>query len=207
MKKTVVLINLVLGTVLVLTIGSFGFLLKSNLSLQTSLKQRKEELEKTKVLFAHLKQLKNNSESLLLKEESLHRKVPKAENKPMGLIKDIFNMASQLGIMKITFDIKETGAQNSQMNAGSGADGGGHGGPAEAGQGETAQQGNNQDGTGPKAVDINMSCQATFSQLKEFLSKLSNLERIVAVEDLQIKRNKDILPYQNITLKLVAYVF
>jgi len=167
----------------ILLVVVFLWQFRVNLLLRRNLSEKKTEVEEAQYDSRRFKELKKQSDELKLKEELLDKRLPVGEKQPMGLIKKITLLAKARGLEKINFELKSESALEEKTK------------PAV----------NLEKNLIP--LYFEMKFETTFPRLLEFLKELTNLERIITVEKLDIKREKEILPNQKITLDLVAYVF
>ncbi len=214
MKKIEFAMNLSVLVLLILVIIGVISVFKNNLSLKDELKNKSSALRESEDLLKHLRELQKQEGNLKLQAEKINIKVPSNESKPFALIKEIFKFRGELGLRKMAFNLKDASSENKGQKGLSGQE-------MTKPQQETVPGGQKQEGGGqspsepsvqeqigaPKPVYLDMSFEATFQQLNVFLERLMNYKRLLSVENLKIEREKDILPYQKISLKLVAYSF
>jgi hypothetical protein len=185
MKKLVPLITgLGMGLLALLAVFIFILQLRSNSALNKDLSSKKAELKDIQSASRKMEDLERKSQDLKQKENRMLRRVVVGDTQPLGLIKAITGSASKMGLRKISFDLKTA-------SSGSGKDK--KAAPAA--------------GAGPQPVHFVMKFNATFPQALKFIKELYGLERIVSVEGIEMSRNKEILPYQSVTLNLAAYYF
>lgn len=186
MKKRFPL-NVITLILLILFISFFLWQLKINLRIKQIRTEKSDELKKTEAEGRRLEQLKEQSQDLKQKEDSLYQIIPLNEKQPLGLIKQLISLGSEIGLKKVTFRTKE-----------------------KKGLREGQFFGSSQTQPKPSPFQplyLEMNSEGTFLQLLDFLARLNNLERIVYVNALEIKRSKEILPYQKFFLQLITYTF
>jgi len=167
---------------LALLLAFFLWLLKDNFALRETWKQKKQELEEAQAASRRLEALERQSQELKQKENTLYNRIPLGEKQPFGLIKKLINLGGQIGLREMNISLKEKEeSQIGQASAGA---------PA-----------------GPKAVHLQMNVVGTFRQLLDFLKKIYQLERVVNVSLIEVKRSEKLLPYQKISLELIVYTF
>jgi Tfp pilus assembly protein PilO len=166
----------------VLVFVVFLWQLRANSIFRRNLSAKKKEVKETQQANRRFEELKKQSDELKLKEELLEKRLPIGEKQPMGLIKKITLLARARGLEKINFQIKSKSSLEETKSAVALA----------------------KDLT---PLYFEMEFETTFPALLEFLKELANLERVIAVEKMDIKREKEILPNQKITLSLITYTF
>lgn len=215
MKKIALTINLSILIILLGIVLFFSWQLKNNIDLKKELAKKTELLKETETASRHIKELEVQSKDLKQKAEALYKRMSVDEKTPFSLIKVLINIGGEIGLRKITFSVKEESMdENDKLSLTSEVPG--HesalskGGPMQepaqsVGTPTLAVSGVAQ--IGPKPLYLEMNFEGTFLQLLDFLKKLNNLERIVAVSAIEIKRSEEVLPYQKISLQLITYTF
>lgn len=218
MKKTILFINLTLAAILTLLVLFFFWKLHSNSLLKQGLEAKRRELKEAHSHIRQLEKLERERQGLIQKEESLNKMAPAGEKQPLGLIKTLIAIGSEIGIKNATFNIeeeegkKQTGVSTGQT---SGAEAPNlqedlsENVPYQTGQAPmlptTQTSANLQPQPMPLGIEINF--EATYLQALDFLKGIAGIERIVVVEGIVMERKKEILPYQRVSLKLVTYTF
>ena len=174
---------------------------KINAALNTELVKKKEEYKKAKSAGNRLEKLKEQIQGLADQEESLIRMAPLDEKQPFGLIRIISGLAGETDLKNIVFSIK--GPKDLSADS-----------AAEQVPSANEQQEADMSGqlpadvqAGIKPINIEINFEGTFAQSRAFLKKLLNIGRLVVVEQINIERSPEILPYQKVSLELVAYTF
>jgi hypothetical protein len=186
MKKWLPLLIWVgMGLIALLAVFVFIVQFQSHKTLRTELDGKKAELKEAQAASRKMEELERKSQELKLKENKIKKRVVVGDIQPLGLIKTITGSANKLGLRKISFELKSGSALASKDN-------------------KTAPV---VPVTGPVPVYFQMKFNSTFSQALKFLKELNDLERIVSVEKIEIARDDKILPYQLVTLDMVAYYF
>lgn len=184
LKKTILITNwagIIFLIILVVVVSLWQ--LRANLILRRNFSAQKKEVKEMQQANRRFKELKKQSDELKLKEELLDKRLPIGEKQPMGLIRKITLLAKARGLEKINFELR----------------------PQSALEEGTKSAVNLEKNLIPLYFEIKF--ETTFPRLLEFLKELTNLERIITVEKLDIKREEGILPNQKITLSLVTYTF
>lgn len=186
MKKAGFFINLAAAALLTTLVSFFFWKLYSNSRLRQQLELKKEELKELR------SRGRRAGESERQQWESLNKMVPTGESQPLALIKTLIHIGGEIGLKNAVFSIKEVKKQ------------------PDVSMGQTfaaPQQASAGPQLLPRPLDIEINFEAAYLQILGFLKKLMDLERIVAVKGILIERKKEILPYQKVTLVLVAYTF
>jgi Tfp pilus assembly protein PilO len=180
MKKTLArTVHIIITIFVVASVGAFAWQLKTNTGLRTEFDKKEKDLEKARKASRHLESLSKKSQQLGNELNLLNKRVPKGQQQPLDLIKTITEAANRIGLRNPVFNVK---------TASSLVD------PSPVALGQDAE-----------SLFFEMVFEGTFSQTLDFLKTLSELERLVSVEKMQIERGEDILPRQKVTLNLVAY--
>jgi Tfp pilus assembly protein PilO len=185
MKKILPIVTW-LGISLFSLLAVFAFILqlRSGADLNKELDAKKEELRDAQVASRKMEDMERKAQELKQKEKKMFKRVAINDAQPLELIKTITGLASQIGLRKLSFDLKSAGSPDSNVKK-----------PAVHNQ------------SGPSPVAFQMKAEASFAQLLSFLKGLNGLERVVTVEKIEISRQTEILPYQSVVLELVAYSF
>ncbi|MCX5708942.1 MAG: hypothetical protein NTY14_08270 [Candidatus Omnitrophica bacterium] len=186
MKKWLPLLMwLGMGLVALLVVFFFILQMQSHQTVRKELDAKKEELKEAQTASRKMGELEKKSQELKLKENKMKKRVVVGDIQPLGLIKTITGSANKLGLRKISFELKSVSALASKDSK-----------PVLV-----------VPGSGPVPVYFQMKFNSTFSQTLKFLGDLKDLERIVTVEKIEIDRETSTLPYQPVTLDLMAYYF
>ena len=185
MKKLLpVAIWLGMSLLALLAIFAVVLQLKSAASLNKELYAKKQELQDAQVASRKIEEMERKIQDLKKKEKKMFKRVAVNDAQPLELIKTITGLASQIGLRKISFDLKSVSSVGSDVKS-----------PPVSTQG------------GPSPVAFQMKAEASFAQLLGLLKGLNDLERVVTVDRIEISRQTEILPYQSVVLELVAYSF
>jgi Tfp pilus assembly protein PilO len=155
----------------------FGF--RKNASLKEELGVKTKELEKFKEAKKKLEQLQKESEQQRLDLKEINEMVPENEREPLQLMKKLTSLAAQRKIRNIGFRYQEGPRRKRSSGA-----------PLQLGQ-----------------LFILMDFECEFSSLISFLSDILELKRIVSIDSIIIERVEEILPRQEIRLRLITYTF
>ena len=190
---------------LAVCVGLFLFQLKKNMAVREEYNTKNGEFKDAKAASKRLEGLERQTSELKEKEDTLEKRVPINEKHPFELMKQFIKLGGEAGLREITFNIAEESSGDTS--------GGASGAPPPQGGGKFGKpQG------APKVfkpvsevdlnpIDISLSFEGTYTQTLSFIKKIAALERLVTVKDIQIERKNDKLPYQEITMNLVAYTF
>ena len=215
MKKTDLLLSVVAAISLTMLIAFFFWKLHSNAQLKQQLETKSRELKEARSRLRLLEQLEQRQQEWLQKEESLNKMVPRGEKQPLSLIKTLIGIGGEIGLKNAVFNIGGTKNQANLLPGQTSGSANLQGALPEnlSGyqSGQTQMPAADQGSTGleplPIPIEIEVSFEATYLQALDFLKKAAGIERVVAVEGITIERKKEILPYQKISLQLVAYAF
>jgi hypothetical protein len=186
MKKLIPVLSwLGMGLGVLLVIFFFILQLQENKKLNKEYKEKKEELGEAQKASRKMDELEKKSQELKQKEVKMKKRVAVGEVRPLGLIKDIAGSAGKMGLRKISFELRKSSVLISKDSKA----------PLSL------------PAAGPAPMYFQMKFDSTFNQALKFIQDLSEQERIVSVEKIEISRKAEILPYQSITLALVAYSF
>lgn len=195
----------------------FIWQVKVSVVLNRELNSKKKEFKHAEAASKHLRQLERQISDMKQKGEQLYKIVPVNEKEPLGLMKMLIRLAGQAGLKNITLNVKEK-AVSSEQDAQQGAQ-------AEQEAGQAAVDGQGAEQPAPaveeypgqdvaaaqtvivKPTYLEMEFEGGFTQALGFLEKLARLDRIVKVDRISVERKKEILPYQKVSLDLVAYTF
>jgi Tfp pilus assembly protein PilO len=179
MKKTTYLtVWACLGAMIILTAGICFWQFKANQASRALYKQKQAEYDDALAASKRLETLERQSQELKQKEIAVFRKVPVGDTTPLALIKKLTQIAGQRGLRNLSFDVPQ---------------------PKDI-QALAAQQ-------DPYPMAFTMKFEGTFASSMDFLKALTALERLVNIEKIEIKRDENVLPYQQVSLRLVAYSF
>lgn len=171
----------------VLLIILFGlWQLNTSLNLGRELSQKTSALKEAQAASQSLKKLQDRISELERSEKIINIRVPLAEKYPFELIRTLTAIAQRAGLRKAVFSLKDENT-------------GGDTAPAGYPAGDLTNR--------PKPAEIEMNFEGTYSQLVRFLERLRSLERVVVVQGIKIERKKEILPCQQISLRLITYTF
>ena len=112
----------------------------------------------------------------------INLKIPDNEKVPLELIKRLTVLANKSRLKKIEFSYGD--------NASSGA-----------------LQKTTAEGLRVDTSIINLSCEAEYPRLMAFLKQVSEMDRILYVDEIKISRVKETNPRQRIAIKLLGYTF
>lgn len=171
-------------SVIALLFACFLWQIRANISLKQELNTKNEEFKEAKSASKRLKKLQRQIQDLEEREKTINNKAPRNENQPLGLIRTLNGLAADIGLKNAVFTIKEKKSSDSQLQAM----------PAAL-------------PLGINSLRLEMSFEAALAQALDFLKMAAKIERVVAVEKIEVARKKEILPHQKVTLELVAYTF
>lgn len=173
--------NAIAVSVIALLFACFLWQIRTNISLKQELNTKKEEFKEARSASRRLKKLQRQILALEEREKTINSMVPRNEQQPLGLVRTLSGLAADTGLKNAAFTIKGGKAAPSDAQA-----------PLPA---------------GIDSLRLEMSFEAALAQTLDFLKRAAGIERVVAVEKVEIERKKEILPCQKVTLELVAYTF
>lgn len=196
MKRIGLLVYILIITALTVLVALFFWQFNIKISANKILEQKKNQLESAYSASKHLKELDVQKEGLKQRKEKLCRRLPVGEKKPLDLIKTLMRLGSRIGLRNIVFNVKESdpGSQAERSSSDIFPEGG-------------RQQVSAQPKAGVTPLYFTMSFNGSFTQLLDFMKETASMERIVDIEEVKIKRDENILPYQKISLELITYTF
>ncbi|MCX7927069.1 MAG: type 4a pilus biogenesis protein PilO [Candidatus Omnitrophica bacterium] len=180
-----IIIAVFLSSMLVVSLGLCFWQFKVGRQLVQRLEQKNIELKEAQKASKKIGELEKKGIELKKKEAKIYRQIAQKEEQPLELIKNIHKLATRQGMRNITFEFKK----------------------------ESAVKVDQKDNPPPSAKSpfktkfFQMKAQATYPQLVSFIKELYELERIVAIEQIEIVRDKNIVPYQQVTIDMQTYVF
>lgn len=182
MKRFKLILSL---TTIFLIFFSFSFLTeyKKNLFLKRKIKEDTKKLKEAEKMKKEIERLEQSKKNQLLKLQTIEERIPQDSYATISLIEEITAIATQLGIKKIKFFSKKEALESLE--------------PTTFVLYEEKI----------KPLFIYVTLEAEFPTFITFLKRITKIKRIVAVEDIEIKREKNILPLQKIQFKLVTYIF
>jgi len=173
-------------TILFVIVFSFLFLgeYNRNLSLRRELKEKSKELKEAEEMRKKIEELERSKKEQLLRLKELERRLPERLNE-VSLMREITSLAIHFGVRNIEFvPLVAKNDVESQRNL------------------AIPFYVNN---VRPHMFRINMEIE--FPYLVSFLKNMMNMERVISVESIEIKREKNIVPRQKVSLDIVSYTF
>jgi hypothetical protein len=178
----------IIGTAaaLVFLITILVWQIKVGVDLKQTFQTAQGKLRSEEDTNVRLERIKARIEELRQREITQNKIVPVNEKQPLGVIKSLVLATTETGMQGCTFKVIEKTEEATS-------------------QGEAAQP-------SPLPPDIKeffveLSGYGTFPQILSLLGKVKNLERLVLVKKLTIKRDEKKLPVQKVVLELAAYSF
>ncbi len=168
---------------LAISAGIFAWQLKVNINLKQALREGQEQFKNEERASKQVEALEKRADDLRQKESLLLKRVPYGEKEPLSLIKSLVRLGHETELRISVFKMKDKSGESEEEKE------------AQASQGAL------------QPLYLEMEAEATFPQLESFLDKLLHLERLVSIENMTVKREKKILPYQKIALTLITYTF
>ena len=160
-----------------------------NKSLQVEKAEKEEKIMEAKRAQRRLGEFQQEIERVKEETARLEARIFKDKKMPTRLITELSRLGNQMGLRKIEFVYKTDKDEEPS--------------PIEA----IAVQAIGSQSSVVEPLLIEMNCEGQFVPLLSFLKNLLDLEILVSVEGLQIKRQKSILPRQKISVQLVTYAF
>ena len=182
MKRFKLILSL---TIIFLFFFLFSFLVeyRKNLSLKKKVEEDREKLEEIEKMKKEVEEIEQRKKEQILKLKVIEERIPQDAQTTINLIEEITKIATQLGIKKIEFSSRKETPDSLEPTSLFLYD-------------ERIEP-----------LFIYITLEAEFPTFVVFLKKLAKIKRIVSLEGIEIKREKNILPLQKIQLKLVTYVF
>lgn len=216
MKKAEFIINVALIVILFLVFSLYMWVQHKNIFLKKDLKEARQLLTESEHASRHLEKLEKQSNEILKKEAFIQRKMPVNEIQPLGLMKTIILLCSELGLKNYSLKQIEKLAPVSQAGMYARQDVSDY--QKQDTYNEMPKDVTGQEdalgeqqaivvSNGIRTIFLELNFQGTYQQLLDFLKRLNGIERIVSVEGLNIERKKELLPYQKIQLILAAYTY
>jgi len=183
------------------------FSFRVNMILRKELKAKIEKVKKTEEAEKELAKLEK--EIIALQEESLHieKRIPQNEEVPLKLIKKLSAIGEIRGFRNLKIEYLEEKPLSAETTAFS------YGGDTSttnysSGQGQTVSSSGVQSNTlSVKKRYIKMKFECEFPAVVSFLKEALQLERLVTIENIEMKRDPKILPRQRVIINLTAYTF
>jgi len=173
-------------TILFVIVFSFLFLSEynRNLSLRREFKGKLKKLEEVEELRRRLEGLEKSKEEQLLRLKELSEKLPE-ESGEVSLMREITSLAIHFGVRNIEF-VPGIGKNN----------------VAEKNNLAISSYANN---IRPHIFRMNMEIE--FPYLVSLLKNMMAMKRVVSVENIEIKREENIIPRQKVSLDIISYTF
>ncbi len=205
------------GILIIGLVVFYVLMIQQSRALQKEENQKKEELTKIKEAQQKLDVVEKEVANLRKEQEGVYDLVSLNETNPLKLIKTLMLLGAELGLEKIEFISEEkkddgqiapappppnnmTATTGTGLLQGMGKDNSPVLGSASGNRVKSSNA--------PLVFTplfIRMTFEAPYTQLFLFLEKIQTLKRVVSIEEIQINRVEKILPYQEVTLRLVAY--
>lgn len=183
---------LIIAAIFSILFGSFfAYEFYRNASLKEELMTKTEQVAEARQVKTKTEQLQEEVKALEKDLAVIDKQIPCDEPFPFGIVKTLLGVGESLGLKNINFSFTDNTGETFPINASFAKSGGSI--PA--------------DSLEAAAKHIRMDFECPFAQLVSFVSKLSKLDRLVLVENVDISRSEDIIPNQKICLDVVAYSF
>ena len=199
---------------LIISSGTLFLEYKETSRTRKELKNKSQKLQELNKAERKIKFLKKKKISLHLEKMNLEEQIPLNKVESLSSIKNITVLAAKSGIKKIEF-ISSQETEDKKMGtfslrksfSGSSLQNGSSAFTSSSTQSfrGTASVSNNLFIIRPRFIQVNLECN--YSNLVSFLREVLKLKRITSIESIKIKRMKNILPRQKVTLNLVTYTF
>ncbi|MDD5729542.1 MAG: type 4a pilus biogenesis protein PilO [Candidatus Omnitrophica bacterium] len=172
--------NLAIIIIVIAVISILAWQIKVNADLKKSFRSIDEELNQQSVAAKHLEELESRIDDLREREAKTNKKVPVNEKEPLPVVKALINLTNETGLRATTFKMRtKAAASDSRFTA----------------AGDLTP------------MYLQMDATGQFPHILAFLNKINNLDRLVLVEKVSIKRDKNDLPFQKLTIDLVTFTF
>lgn len=161
---------------------------KNNTHLRSDITDRKREIDEVERFKGDIERLKKEIIQQKIEGSLIEKRIPQNEGKPLSLIKKLTLSGSQSGIEKLEFSYEDV-QENKQEQF-------------------SSQVGfKPQSSSNIKVLPIKMEFECEFKQLYSFLKNILQMERLVSVEGIEVRRSEDILPRQAVSIEVNAYTF
>jgi len=201
MWNSKVVMNIIIGVLLALCVGTFLFQFKQNMDLKEDFNLKNSRFKEAKSISKRLGVLEKQTSEMKYKEDILERRIPFNEKHPFNLMKLLSKAGGEAGLRKIVFKMNHNFGQADDSGM-----------PFQPGAGGAVPQVQQTQGDqlsefSPNPENIFLIFEGTFPQTMAFIKKITSWERVVTVQGIEIKREEKILPYQKVSLSLRAYTF
>jgi Tfp pilus assembly protein PilO len=207
MKDSKIIMNMSAWVLLAFCVALFLFQLKQNMNIREEFSSKNSEFKESKAASKRLEVLEKQANELKYKEDVLAKRIPLNEKHPFELMKVLIKAGGESGLREITFKMKDVSSGQDSVPGTSGT-------PPQPGGRFAIPQFQQNPGGGkplsefdPNPMDISLIFEGTFPQTVAFIKKITSMERLVTVQDIEIERKENILPYQKVSLSLKAYTF
>ena len=189
MKKNAVQITFgILAGSFVLSAIFFFWQLNTKARLNVQLEKAKKEAKQAQKDMRRVLELKKDPTRLEDRAAEYSQKIPPLELVPSGLIRQLFEIGTELGLKDMRFDHElNTALDDNQVKR-----------KMEFMQTYSSAK-----------IELEyfiMHFKAGFQELYSFLSRVYALDRIVTLERITVERQQNILPEQEISMVLITYM-
>jgi len=191
---------LIIGSLLI-----FNF--RVNVNLKRELKEKTEKVKKTEEAEKELERLEK--EIITLQEEATHieERIPQNEEVPLELMKKLTVLGELAGFRNLKIEYLTEKTLSAETAAFSYA-----GNTSSVDYSSTQTQNVSSSRTQSNTINvkeryIKMNFECEFPEMVSFLKEILELERLLTIESVEVKRDKRILPRQKVIINLTAYTF
>jgi|GEM_PF-2131522 len=200
MRKFKLNIYIFLILLVIFSIGLFIYQIRITNSLKRELSGKESKLEEITTVKEVIYGIEKKLVESELKEQEMLTKIPEGKESIFDLMRELTMLGDEIGLRDINFRMEEKPEGNDKQE--------GEGKPRKGF--DLLDKKPASSSTLIDKVDyhyIKMSFKCGYRELFAFIKKIINLERLVSIDVVEIKREENTVPRQSITLDLVTYTF
>ena len=197
MRKIFLSIRFLLLVIAVFSIGLFIYQAREVSIIRKELSNSKGTLRKIRNAKRKSKKIKRKILDSKQKEKEILERIPRDRNSIFALMKKLTAIGSSIGIKNIGFTMIETSQKENKTSA-----------KRIMRRKRNPHMFNNTATAGSgllKAYQFTMSFSASYMEMYNFIERVISMERVVSLESMEIKRNENYFPRQEVNLKLITY--
>lgn len=169
--------------------GLFGWQFFAGRKLARELAEKTDRVTEAKEAKVKSQKLQAEVISMHAEMTGIEEKIPQDEMLSFGLIRRITLVAARYGFRQVEFSAPQEPAAAKTFGAGAV--------PKQAPK----------SGLEVKSVFLQMSCEGEYTKLIDFLRAVSELDRLVLVNQLTIQRLPGSIPRQSLVIEFITYTF
>lgn len=212
----------IIGILFLLSVLLFIFEFRETFRLKKEIAEKTARIREVEEAREEIDNLQKDIIGLKLESARIEKRIPYNEEQPLKLIRELTLLGSEAGLRNLEFfsgeERREGLLPESPGSTMGGEDSGGTTSQSDVREDSDTTSSQQVDQTSQpalssesslqvKPLSIKMTFECEFPRLISFLKEISELERLVSIEQIKIERSEKILPRQKVTLKLVAYTF